>query len=225
MTAHTAPPRTPDLTIYRAGHAAIRQGAHDLAAGAITLDAADRRRTEAFARYWRGYHGEVLGHHTVEDDFVLPAMSGRYPGSERVSARVDRDHHELDSLLDVITVAVATVRNGAAAPGLVHLMDELAGHMDEHLDFEDRELLPVIETTMSFEEYEAIEAEAIKAAGIGRQAAFTVPFILSYASAEERARMLAGAPMPLRVVYRLTRRSHARLAAVTFGESHEEVAA
>jgi hypothetical protein len=29
----------------------------------------------------------------------------------------------------------------------------------------------------------------------------------------------------LRVVYRLTRRSHARLAAVTFGESHEEVAA
>jgi hypothetical protein len=59
--------------------------------------------------------------------------------------------------------------------------------------------------------------QAVKSGGLGRQMLFTVPFLLSSVPPQERAPLLAGAPLPLRVVYRLSRRSHRRLARAAFG--------
>ncbi len=53
----------PDLTLYRVVHRAIRGGTAALAEGAVTIEAADAERRTAFARYWKGYAGEVLAHH------------------------------------------------------------------------------------------------------------------------------------------------------------------
>ena len=78
--------------------------------------------------------------------------------------------------------------------------------MDGHLEFEDAEILPLFERHFTAEEYEAMDQAAIKAIGVGAQAAFTVPFALAVASDAVRAEMLATAPGALKVLYRATRR-------------------
>src|SRR4051812_35645993 len=74
---------TPDLTTYRAVHAALRGSAHAMT-GADT-------RTKAFAKYWKGYAGEVLAHHTVEDDYFFPALVARVPFAAGLIERTDAD--------------------------------------------------------------------------------------------------------------------------------------
>lgn len=210
---------TPDLTNYRQVHHALRRAARRLAVAARQLDPTDRRRVKAFATYWKGYAGEILCHHTIEDDHFFPALVQQVATGAAALAAIDGDHDHLDLLMITIDAEVAQVAAGAGTAVLCELLDELAEHMDTHLDVEDRDLLPLFERHFTAEEYEALDARAIKALGLGRQAAFTVPFIADAATPEARAAMLGGAPLPFRVLYRLTRGRHARLSAAALGDA------
>ena len=50
-----------------------------------------------------------------------------------------------------------------------------------------------------------------------RQALFTAPWYMATVDAETAARTLREAPLPLKVVYKLTRRGYARLVETAFG--------
>src|SRR4051794_11142380 len=207
----------PDLTLYRIVHRAIRGGTAALAQGAVTIEAAGAERRTAFARYWKGYAGEVLHHHEVEDDIFFPALVERVPVAAELIHRTDADHAHLDQLADAIESSVALVRSGSHAPDLAGLTVELDRHMSDPLDLEDRDVLPLFERHFTAEEYDALDAAAVKSAGLGPQTAFSVPMIVGAMTAEERATILPGAPLPLRVLYRLSRRSHARIRSRAFG--------
>jgi hemerythrin-like domain-containing protein len=216
---------TPDLSIYRAIHAALRRGAHDVHAAVAALDPADRRRTRALARWWRGYAGEVLLHHTIEDDIFFPELVRQVPAAGQLIQRTDGDHAHLDEFMTGITAALSAVDAPGALERAAELLAELATHMDEHLGFEDDEILPLLETRFTAEEYEALDSRAAKATGISAQAAFTVPFVAASVSDAERQRLLGQAPAPFRVLYRLTRGRYARLTALALGPAREPVAA
>jgi hemerythrin-like domain-containing protein len=218
----------PDLTTYRAVHTGLRTAPHRLEAAVRELDPADTGRVKALTQYWKGYSGEVLAHHRVEDDHMFPALIEKIPTAAALLERTDVDHHVLDELMAACTDRVSVL--GSASPAdLDALAADLAAlgrHMAEHLDFEDAEILPLFETRFTGEEYQALDEAAVKSLGIGAQAAFTVPFILGTVPAAERAALIKGAPVPLRVLYRLTRARHARLSARAFGPvSPAEVAA
>jgi hemerythrin-like domain-containing protein len=215
---------TPDLSTYRAIHRALRVAAAGIADAAATIDRADEARRKAFARYWNGYAGEVLVHHTVEDDYFFPALVERVPMAAELISRTDADHHHLDELMDSITVAVASVRAGRPAPELVALTRELSEHMDDHLDFEDADVLPLFERHFDLAAYEAVDTAAVKSVGVGRQAAFTVPFVMAALAPDEARETLRSAPVPLRILYFATRGSHARLTRRAFGRSLAEMA-
>ena len=106
---------------------------------------------------------------------------------------------------------------GAGTEALVSLLDEVADHIDDHLDFEDADLLPLFERHFGAEEYEALDKRAMKSLGIGRQAAFTIPFILKGATPPQRLHLLAHAPLAFRVIYQLARHRHDRLEATALG--------
>ena len=207
----------PDLTTYHAVHVALRAATHAMANAVATVDPTDRRRTKAIARYWKGYAGEVLIHHTVEDEVVFPELVERVPVAADHIARIDVDHHHLDELMAGITAEVAAVAAGGDPTRGAELLRELAEHMDTHLDFEDADLLPLIERHFTGEEYDALEQRAMKLVGVGRQAAFSIPFVAVWATDEVRAHMLASAPAAFRLLWRATRGSHARLMARAFG--------
>jgi hemerythrin-like domain-containing protein len=209
----------PDLTTYLAIHTALRRGAHALAAGVTALDPADRGRGRALARYWEGYAGEVHAHHTIEDDVFFPALVERVAVAAELIGRTDADHHHLDELMTTISTAMAEIVAGGSPAPAEAALRELARHMDEHLDFEDADVLPLFSRHFDAAEYEALDERAQKSLGIGKQAAFTVPFVAACLDDETRQRVFSGAPLPFRVLYRLTRRSHARLIAAALGPS------
>jgi hemerythrin-like domain-containing protein len=208
---------TPDLTTYRAVHHALREAAGRMAAAAGTLRRSDWRRIDAFARYWKGYAGEVLAHHTIEDETFFPALAERSPVAADLIARTDADHHHLDELMAAIDAAVATMVRGEGPGELPDLLGQLAVHMDEHLDFEDEDVLPLFERHFTGEEYAALDEAAVKSLGLGAQAAYTVPFLVYWTDPTVAAELLAGAPLPFRILHRLTRRRHAKLTATTLG--------
>lgn len=208
---------TPDTAAHLAVHRALRLGPRRLAAGARSIGGGDRRRVAAVAKYWRGYQGETLCHHTIEDDVFFPALLRRVPEAAESIALADDEQHELDRLMAACGAAVDGLDpwgEVAQLQDLADRLDRLADVMDRHLDFEDTDVIPLFETWFTGEEYEDLEAKAHKATGLGRQAFFTIPFVVDAVPDDERRRILDTAPLPLRLVHRLARRPHARLAAL-----------
>ena len=206
----------PDLGMYRIIHRLLRDGARRLALGASELDLADRQQVKAFGRYWHGYAGELTHHHTAEDVIMFPELASRVPGGSVALTAIDGDHHHLDVVMLHIGREIARVGRGRSTSRLIPLLDELSAHVDEHLDVEDAELLPLFEDHFTGEEYAAIEARIHQEVPLGKQALFTVPFIMAGTTAEEGAVLLARAPQALRVVHRMTRKRHQRLCAIAF---------
>lgn len=201
----------PDLSTYRAIHLALRGGADAMADVAATVQPGNRPRIDALRRYWAGYSAELHKHHTTEDDIFFPALVERVPVAAALIERTDVEHHELDAVTARCHAAVSALVAGVRTPDLGRAFGDLAAIMRRHLDFEDEDLIPLFERHFTAEDHEALEKRAMEALGI-RGAAFTVPFVMHFADPADRERLLAGAPVAFRVLYRLTRRGHARLA-------------
>jgi hypothetical protein len=89
--------------------------------------------------------------------------------------------------------------------------------MDEHLDFEDADILPLFERHFNAPEYDALHQQANKHLGFGRQAAFTIPFAAAVMTPEEFQDALGTAPLPIRALHRLTRPGFDRMTRTAFG--------
>ena len=208
-----------DLSAYRAVHVALRRGTHALAEAARGLDPTDRRRAEAYARFWKGFAGEVLAHHTIEDDICFPALVERIDAMAALIEQTDADHHRLDELMAAAEAAVAEIAAGRTAAELTTVLDELDALMHRHLDFEDAEILPLIEQHVSHDEWAALEEQAQKHMGLDLQAAFAIPFIASMLDLDDLREVFASAPGAFRVLYRLTRKRYNRLAVRALGSA------
>jgi hemerythrin-like domain-containing protein len=210
----TSPDLTPDLTDYRVIHHALRTAPHRMAAALAEFEGGDRVQARALLKYWVGYAGEVFAHHTIEDEIFFPRLVERVPIAGQHLAQVEADHHHLDRLMGAchraLTELARTTSEGSAFEAAIR-MRELATHMDQHLDFEDELLVPLFGLHFSAAEYEAMHEAAMKHLGIGKQAAYTVPFVMYWAEPADRDHLIAGAPAIMRVLWKLTRGGHARL--------------
>lgn len=204
----------PDLTTYRQVHRAMRVANEQLVVALTDIDSGDIRRAEALRRWFVGYSGELLAHHGIEDDLFFPALAERVPASARHATVLDDDHHRLDVLIDALRVALGRMSGGTPDRHeqleALTLATELRDLMARHLDTEDVHLLPMFERHFTADEYATLDAEALKRINV-RQALFTVPWWMATAEPEAAARTLLEAPLPLKVIYRLTRGRYAAL--------------
>jgi hypothetical protein len=69
-----------------------------------------------------------------------------------------------------------------------------------------------------------MDARAVKSAGLGAQMMFSLPMIVGAMTPEERAVFVPTAPVPLRVLYRITKGRHARLVEQALGRTSVGVA-
>ena len=88
-----------------------------MAAAAPTLTATEPKRLAAFRAYWKGYAGEIIAHHTTEDDVVFPELVRRAPQLAELMDRTDADHRHLGELMDDVTTALGAITPGAGAEG------------------------------------------------------------------------------------------------------------
>jgi hemerythrin-like domain-containing protein len=215
----TDPSATIDTTDYAAIHRSIRSAGYAIAAAADTLRPDDHDRMDAFVRYWQGHVGEILSHHGVEDTIFFPALRERAAEVTDVLDQLDAEHHLLDRLMEDARAAIEGIVTGDRPTRAAQLLHRLADVMDDHLDLEDREVVPQFARWFSVGEYEAMTKAAIKQVGLGKQAAFTVPYIGFWATEQERTTLLGSAPLPFRILYRLTRNRHAALTLTALGQA------
>ena len=217
-------PAGADLSGYLAIHQAMRVANEQLVRGIGTARVADPKRAAALGRWFRGYSDELRTHHHIEDEIIFPQLAERVPAYAEYSDALTGDHHQLDRVIDALRDALAgwaqhasgSERARNARYTALDLAVELRDFLEQHLAIEDADVLPMIESNFTAEEYAALEQQAGKAITI-RQAMFTAPWYMATVDADTAARTLREAPRALRIVYALSRRSYARLVANAFG--------
>ena len=108
------------------------------------------------------------------------------------------------------TFATEAVLVSTGPLAALDLAVELHDLLRTHLDVEDAEALPLLASELTATEYAELETRMLKDLEL-RQALFTVPWFMASVGPEAAAAALSTAPLPMRLVYRATRRRYAKL--------------
>ena len=164
----------------------------------------DHTRARLVARHldliMRGLHM----HHTGEDVVLWPLLLQRAAPSTSLVETMQEQHHRVDQYADQVEpLATAWAQDPSAIRGeqLARLLEQFAGALVEHLDLEEREILPLVSTHISVAEWDSL-GEHGKDSMSARQLPLMFGSILEDADEDERGRMLAHLPPPVRIVMR-----------------------
>lgn len=182
-------------------------------AGELTRGVAegDHARAAVVADHLDFLQRSLHEHHTIEDDLLWPVLLERVPDQLAPIVRLmESQHRQVDGLLAEIATLVPVFRAGAGAPErdrLAELFEELHGHLVEHLDAEEQQLLPIAARTLRKQEWDAL-GEAGRARGRKSELTLFLGMVQHEADPDGFAGMLAEAPPPVRwLVPRLARRA------------------
>ncbi|MFB7781245.1 hemerythrin domain-containing protein [Streptomyces vinaceus] len=151
------------------------------------------------SEYMTGLHH----HHTVEDETIWPLLRER-AADEALVARMEEQHARIDRSLAAVTDRLPEwQRTAGRAPAteLALALDEHRSALLEHLDDEERLVLPLVEQHLTVAEWDAV----------GRRGMETVPrnklmlalgSLLEEATPQEQAYFLAKAPFVGRLLWR-----------------------
>lgn len=202
-----------DLFAFGLIHRTLRQGTRMIAEVAASIAAGgpcDRRRQEAVVAFTRNVLEEVTVHHSREDDVLWPVIAASAGPHVDLDPLSD-DHVALHAVLHRAEQALALfatdVPRGAVA--LAQEMTTMADELDEHIADEEAEVFPVIRRWVSAADFARCE-ESFRKGSKPAHAVFVVHWALSVATPEEAAKLLTGAPAPLKLMLALTRRGWTR---------------
>jgi hypothetical protein len=121
-------------------HHAFRR---DLAAFAAALG---ERDIQLLAEEWQHFHGALHGHHTMEDTVIFLDLRTRGLAPAADLDALEAQHRRIDPLLDRADAAFAS---GAVAKAR-EVTTELIGLLAEHLDLEERVVIPHLRAAKEF---------------------------------------------------------------------------
>ncbi len=202
-------------------HQLVRREFRMLADLATWAAPADRERTAALTRHADLISRVLLHHHATERELLWPALRNAVPDAQRTrtrelvddwTARCARIDHELR---DVSTAArqwaVAGTARARDAFALACL--DLADSVDAQVDEEESGLLPLIAAHLSAAQWRAI-TRAARCPLKPQEQLLVLGMALEDLGPTNRARLLAGLPVGVRVAWRLRGRTGYRAAVV-----------
>jgi len=130
-------------TLLMSSHHAFRR---DIACFARAL--ANTTSSQTLTDEWARFRAALHGHHMVEDASVFPDLRGKHPELATRIETLDSHHRAIDPLLergDKLFSALATERAAA-----LELVGQLASLLDEHLDLEERTIIPHLRGAKEF---------------------------------------------------------------------------
>lgn len=146
---------------------------------------------------WNLFETLLHVHHTAEDDALWPAVREAAAGRADDVALLDEmaaEHAVLEPLLEEIAKALAG--DGSASPSTA----ELATKLQEHLTHEEDAALPLIDTTVTEEQW--LHFGQTAGQRLGPNMPQYLPWLLDGADADTTARVLSVIPEPVRQTYR-----------------------
>lgn len=221
-TPAPAPNRGVRAAAYqRVLHQLVRREFRLLADLATWADPAEPERTGALTRHADLVSRVLLHHHTTERELIWPALLRALPDAERAQARVlvddwtarcARIDHELR---DVSTAARqwAVAATAAARDAFALACLDLADAVDAQVEEEEAGLLPLLAGHLQPAEWCAI-TRASRCPLTGNEQLMVLGMALEDLGPTNRARLLAGLPLGVRLAWGLRGRSSYRAAVV-----------
>jgi iron-sulfur cluster repair protein YtfE (RIC family) len=166
----------------------------------------DRDRAAVIAGHAADLTYGLHHHHTAEDLLLWPKLAARIQPRAELVHRMQAQHERLAVLIERVEVLLARWRPVADPPSrdeLAHALAETSAALDEHLNDEETELLPLVAEHITPQEWDAMTAYAMKGLPKNSKAFMYLGIILDEATAEERGPFLGGLPAPLRWTWRL----------------------
>lgn len=143
-------------------------------------------------------------HHAGEDEVLWPLLQERAAPSTGLVMTMHVQHERVDAHAGQVD---AGLRSWRAQPDtvqgeqLARAVERLAAALFEHLDLEERAILPPVTAHVSVAEWDSLGEHGKKSMS-ARQLPLLFGAILEDATPQERARMLAHLPAPIRLVMR-----------------------
>jgi len=140
-------------------------------------------------------------HHTGEDAVLWPLLQVRAAPSTALVETMQHQHHIVESRTEGVRAQGVTWAQAPTPIGgeqLARTVDGLAAALFEHLELEEREILPLVSCHITVEEWQSLGDHGRDAMS-PRQLPLMFGAILEEADDDERARMLAQFPIPVRL--------------------------
>lgn len=185
-----------DMNMMYATHDALRRDLDEIrriAAGGQQDPTSMLRRAGCWEMFTRFLHV----HHQAEDDLLWPAMRGALAGDQAAEALLDAmeaEHASIDPILASIGAALVDRESGAARLG--DLTEQLASSLRAHLDHEEADVLPLIDASVSPQQWAAFGTETGNRIGPDGVSRF-FPWALEAAKPEVRSAVLSVLPPPM----------------------------
>lgn len=185
-------------------HRLLRRGFEQARECVVAVPAGATDRAAAVAEYIEFHLDGLHAHHSTEDELIWPALHERASLSGNLITRMEDQHAQVHAAVGhtrellASWVAAPTAESSAAlASAIGTIMDRLA----EHLAEEERDVVPLIATHITQAEWER-QGKVSFGKFKPRQRFTAMGEMLQTASPEEAARMMAGLPAPVRVIWR-----------------------
>lgn len=181
----------PDVTMMILVHNAFRRDVGRMRAAATRSE-----RLPALRATWQTFSRYLTIHHTAEDEILWPVMQAELGGPTALLADMADEHAQLDPLMAQITELLAHDK-----------IDTLPAHFDKpsavliaHLEHEENAALPLVQETLTAQQWKAFGDNQRRGIGI-RGSAWFFPWLLDGAVPEQANWALRQLPPPLRLVY------------------------
>jgi hemerythrin-like domain-containing protein len=164
----------------------------------------DTDRAATLAGALRLVLGGLHHHHTGEDVVLWPALLERAAPSTGLVETMQAQHEAVEGHMEHVEPllqaweASPTTARGAE---LADLLDRLAAGLVEHLDLEEREILPLAERHVTVAEWNSLGEQGVDEMD-QKQLPIIFGAILEECTPDERRAMLAKVPLPVRLVLR-----------------------
>ncbi|WP_051741139.1 hemerythrin domain-containing protein [Streptomyces xylophagus] len=206
----TAKPDVHDMVVV---HRTFRQSCAELPELVRGLRPGDTARAALVVDAVRFMLIGLEAHHVSEDEFLWPRLAARTAGQAETIARMEEQHHRLEELVTQVTGALDSLAADPRQPlceQVAAQLSELGSVLNAHMDEEENTILPLAAEYLTVAEWEQLgEISLAKLDKKHLLRAFSA--LMAVATPEEQRALLTKAPLPARVLWRLSgRRSHAR---------------
>jgi len=198
--ARSAEEAPADVGFMLAMHNAFRRDLAGLAQDAGATPSVDER----FRREWDAFRDRLHRHHAAEDDDLWPVLRARLTSPADL-ASVDQmveEHQALARAMDDVDQALsAPLDSGTGSDSLIGAVDRLNRTVRDHLDHEEREVLPLVERHLSRADWRSFLVTERRQTPPRERPDF-LGWVLDQAGPDDARAVLAELPPPGRLAYR-----------------------
>lgn len=184
-------------------HRLIRGGFEQAKDAVLAPGSAER--VETVVDYIVFHLDGLHAHHSTEDELLWPSLRERAGMSDALIGRMEEQHGALHDAVDMTRRELAAwqaTANEATSTALATALESVSDRLGEHLVEEERDVVPLIARHVTQAEWDHLGKVAF--GKFKPQQRFTaMGELLRTANPTEAARMMAGLPTPVKVIWRL----------------------